>query len=92
MSFALAERERDAPPKPRPIIHSDVLTPFSRADADPSGTDADPRAHRKSQGLSQLQGAPDDAGHSVDADADRTAEHARNRGRVFLARGMARGC
>ena len=53
--FRLAERERDAPPKPRPIIHSDVLTPFSRADADPGGTDADPRAHRKSQGLSQLQ-------------------------------------
>ena len=35
--------------------------------------------------------APDDAGRSVDPDADRTAEQARSRRRVSLVDGMARG-
>ena len=34
---------------------------------------------------------PGDAGHPAEDDADRTAEQARNRGRVFLVGGMARG-
>ena len=47
--------ERDAPPRPRPIVHSDVLNLISRADAGRGDVDPDSPVNRKSRGLSQGQ-------------------------------------
>ena len=47
--------ERDARPRPRPIVHSDVFNLISRADDDHGDIDPDSPVNRKSRGLSQGQ-------------------------------------